>query len=284
MKRVLYSFLFSTGLSAIAAGQPASIFPKGEKAANVHHTGNVWLKELVAADSILDCHVSLATFDADARLDWHRHPGGQILMITDGVGYYQEKGKPKQTVKKGDIIKCLPDVEHWHGATPQSGFAYLAINTNNKKGRTIWSQKVTNADYYGAKPPAAQGSDAADELKQLSKDKWQWMADKNADKLATLFHDKSMFIHMGGTWGKDRELDVIKSGGIHYKKAEVYSAEVNIIGNTAILLNDIDLVAVVGGNEVVNPFMVTEVYVKEDGNWKMGSLTFSRLMRPVKLK
>ena len=89
---------------------------------------------------------------------------------------------------------------------------------------------------------------------------------------------------MGGSWGKEREIDVIKSGGIWYKHAEVYSASVNFIGNTAILLNDIDLVAVVGGNEVINPFMVTEVYIKENGKWKMGSLTFSRLMREVKMK
>ena len=98
------------------------------------------------------------------------------------------------------------------------------------------------------------------------------------------FDDKSMFIHMGGTWGKTQELATIKSGGIWYKKAEVYSVVVNMFGNTAILLNDIDLVAGVGGNEVTNPFMVTEVYVKENGKWKMGSLTFSHLMRPVKLK
>ncbi len=121
------------------------------------------------------------------------------------------------------------------------------------------------------------------ELIKLSKDKWQWMADKKADTLATLFHEKSMFVHMGGSWGKDQELNVIKSGGIWYKKAEVYSASVNIIGNTAILLNDIDLLAVVGGNEVINPFMVTEVYIKENGKWKMGSLTFSKLARPAKM-
>ena len=77
---------------------------------------------------------------------------------------------------------------------------------------------------------------------------------------------------------------MIKSGGIWYKQAEVYSVIVNMFGNTAILLNDIDLVAVVGGNEVINPFMVTEVYIKENGKWKMGSLTFSKLMRPVKMK
>ncbi|OYX91279.1 MAG: DUF4440 domain-containing protein, partial [Sphingobacteriia bacterium 35-40-5] len=68
-----------------------------------------------------------------------------------------------------------------------------------------------------------------------------------------------------------------------YKKAEVYSVSLNIIGNTAILLNDIDLLAVVGGNEVINPFMVTEVYIKEKGKWIMGSLTFSQLRRSVKL-
>jgi hypothetical protein len=120
------------------------------------------------------------------------------------------------------------------------------------------------------------------EIISLSKKKWQWMAEKQVDTLSALFHEKSMFVHMGGSWGKQQEIDVIKSGNIWYKKAHVYSASVNFIGNTAILLNDIDLVAVVGGNEVVNPFMVTEVYIKENGEWKMGSLTFSRLARPVK--
>lgn len=122
------------------------------------------------------------------------------------------------------------------------------------------------------------------ELVNLSKQKWQWMADKNTDSLNLLFDEKSMFVHMGGSWGKEQEINVIKSGGIWYKKAEVYSVIVNTIGNTVILLNEIDLVAVVGGNEVVNPFMVTEVYVKDGNKWKMGSLTFSKLMRPVKLK
>lgn len=120
------------------------------------------------------------------------------------------------------------------------------------------------------------------EVINLSKEKWRWMAEKKADTLSALFHEKSMFVHMGGSWGKEREIDVIRSGNIWYKEADVHSTVVNIIGNTAILLNDIDLVAVVGGNEVVNPFMVTEVYVHENGKWKMGSLSFSRLMRPVK--
>jgi hypothetical protein len=118
------------------------------------------------------------------------------------------------------------------------------------------------------------------EVIQLSKDKWQWMADKNVDKLNPLFDDKSVFVHMGGSWGKTQEINVIKSGGIHYKKADIHEVSVNIIGNTAILLNKITLLAVVGGNEVTNPFIVTEVYIKENNGWKLGSLSFTKLMTP----
>lgn len=131
----------------------------------------------------------------------------------------------------------------------------------------------------------AQNSNTEQEVLKLSKDKWQWMADKNVDKLKDLFDDKSVFVHMGGSWGKERELEVIGSGGIHYKKADIHEASVQIIGNTAIVLNRITLLAVVGGNEVTNPFIVTEVYVKENlpagqagGKWKMGSLSFTRTM------
>lgn len=118
------------------------------------------------------------------------------------------------------------------------------------------------------------------EIIKLSKDKWQWMADKDISLLDSLFHEKSTFVHMGGSWGKQQELDIIKSGGIWYKKADIHEVTVNFIGNTAILLNRIDLLAVVGGNEVTNPFMVTEVYVKVDNKWKLGSLSFSRLLTP----
>lgn len=142
---------------------------------------------------------------------------------------------------------------------------------------------------FGQQPPtetiktATKNTPEQEQVINISKQKWQWMADKNVDSLNKLFDEKAMFVHMGGTWGKTAELTTIKDGGIWYKKAEVYSVVVNIFGNTAILLNDIDLVAVVGGNEVTNPFMVTEVYIKTKGKWKMGSLTFSHLRRPVKL-
>ncbi|MFO0467967.1 MAG: nuclear transport factor 2 family protein [Bacteroidota bacterium] len=116
------------------------------------------------------------------------------------------------------------------------------------------------------------------EVIQLSKQKWQWMADKNVEQLTPLFDDKSVFVHMGGSWGKKQEINIIQSGGIHYKKADIREVSVNIIGNTAILLNKITLLAVVGGNEVTNPFIVTEVYVKENEIWKLGSLSFTKIM------
>ena len=118
------------------------------------------------------------------------------------------------------------------------------------------------------------------EIITLSKDKWQWMADKNVDALSNLFHAKAVFVHMGGAWGTEQEINIIKSGGIWYKKADIHEVSVNIIDNTAILLNRIDLLAEVGGNEVTNPFEVTEVYVKQDRSWKLTALSFTRLMSP----
>jgi hypothetical protein len=124
-------------------------------------------------------------------------------------------------------------------------------------------------------------STVQEEIKTLSKNKWQWMADKDVDKLGKLFDNQAMFVHMGGSWGKERELEIIKSGFIHYKKADIHEVLAPIvIGNTVIILNRITLLAVVGSNEVSNPFMVTEVYVKVGNEWKMGSLSFSKLMTP----
>ena len=131
---------------------------------------------------------------------------------------------------------------------------------------------------------AATHTPQEQEIIMLSQTKWDWMADKKVDSLDGLFDDKAMFTHMGGTWGKAQELATIKSGGIWYKKATVYAVDVRMFGNTAVLLNDIDLVAVVGSHEVTNPFMVTEVYTKESGKWKLDQLTFSHLVRPVKVQ
>jgi hypothetical protein len=123
-------------------------------------------------------------------------------------------------------------------------------------------------------------SSAEQEIIKLSQDKWRWMAERNVEALDKLFAEEAVFVHMGGTMTKSQELDTVKSGRIQYKDAQIQEVSVRFVGTTAILLNRIRLVAVVGGNEVVNPFNVTEVYVKLDGAWKLASLSFTRLMAP----
>lgn len=136
----------------------------------------------------------------------------------------------------------------------------------------------TTADGSPADAPELPALAAEQSLLQLSRQKWQWMADKNVVALDKLFDAKSVFVHMGGSWGKPQELDVIQSGGIHYKKADVHQATVQLIDNTAILLNRITLLAVVGGREVSNNFIVTEVYVSKNNDWLLASLSFTKLL------
>src|SRR5690554_8010630 len=146
---------------------------------------------------------------------------------------------------------------------------------NMKKNLFILSLILLSASY------AFGQSSTEQEIKKLSMDKWEWMADKDVAKLEKLFDDKAVFVHMGGSWGKEREVDIIRDGGIWYKNADIHEVSVEIIDNTAILLNRITLIAEVGGNEVTNPFEVTEVYIKKADGWKLGSLSFTRLMGPA---
>lgn len=122
------------------------------------------------------------------------------------------------------------------------------------------------------------------ELLDLSKQKWQWMADKNVDKLAALFDDKSKFVHMSGTWKKDEELEIIKTGSIWYKNAKVHDTAIEIFGKTAIVWNRITLEAIVRGNEVATEFTVTEIYQKQGKNWKLLDLTFSSVRDTHQIK
>ena len=136
------------------------------------------------------------------------------------------------------------------------------------------SQSSTN----DAVKQQSSNSSAEQELINLSKQKWQWMSERKVDSLDALFHDKAVFVHMGATMTKPQELEVIRSGGIQYKTVAIQESSVRFIDKTAVLLNKIRLVAIVGGNEVTNPFMVTEVYVQQNSNWKLVSLSFTRLL------
>lgn len=123
------------------------IFPKGEKGTDDFFTGNAYPTALVDEDSIYNTLVGNVYFEPKARTKWHSHPAGQILIITDGIGYHQIEGKSIEIIKKGDVIKCPPNVKHWHGAIAETGMQQLYIIPNTEKGIVEWNEKVTEEEY-----------------------------------------------------------------------------------------------------------------------------------------
>ncbi|PZX10633.1 quercetin dioxygenase-like cupin family protein [Breznakibacter xylanolyticus] len=135
------------GMDNQRGNEPA--FPKGNKITNNNFVGTAWITMMVT-DSVYNTSIGTVTFEPGARTNWHKHPGGQILLITDGQGYYQEKGKPAQLLKKGDVVEIRPMIEHWHGATPQKTLIHIAVGTNTVKGSVVWLQQVSNDEYLRA--------------------------------------------------------------------------------------------------------------------------------------
>jgi 4-carboxymuconolactone decarboxylase len=125
------------------------IFPRGDLNTSDNFKGEVWVKSLVDVDSSNETAVGNVTFAPGARSKWHLHPAGQILLATGGVGYYQEKGKAKIILRKGDVIRCPSNIPHWHGASADSVFIQIAI-TGREKGPTQWLESVTDEEYRSA--------------------------------------------------------------------------------------------------------------------------------------
>lgn len=123
------------------------IFPKGEKGSSKTFTGNAYNIGLVDADSTLTTAVGNVYFEPGARSNWHSHSAGQILIITDGVGYHQIEGQPIEIIKKGSVVKCPPNVRHWHGASADVGLQQLYIVPNTEKGIVNWEEAVTDEQY-----------------------------------------------------------------------------------------------------------------------------------------
>ena len=124
-----------------------AIFPKGEKGTEEWFTGNAYYIALVEADSIHTTLTGNVYFEPKARSHWHNHPSGQILIITDGIGYHQIEGQEIEVLKKGDVVKCPPNVKHWHGASPEVGLQQLYIIPNTEKGIVEWMEPVTDEVY-----------------------------------------------------------------------------------------------------------------------------------------
>jgi len=267
--------LILSSLSLKLAAQTLSELPRGFKPPNVHHVGDVWLRSFASVDTLFTYGTVLVHMNPGAYLNWHSHPGGQQLLFTAGRGLYQERGGPIQVMCAGDLIRCQPNVEHWHAATPSESVGYLAMSG---PGATQWAEPINASLYASLNVDSLARASTGEELLQLSRDKWRWMAEKDTAQLATLFHPEAQFVHMGGTWGTERELDIIGSGGIHYKKADIHEASVEVLGDDmAIVYNRITLLAEVGGNDATNPFMVTEVYQAVDGEWRLANLSFVKV-------
>ena len=138
---------------AIATAETADftvkdVFPKGNKLPDTpNFTGDAWLEMLVTKADSMDCTVGNVTFAPGVRNSWHSHPGGQILLCTSGEGRYQEKGKPVQVLRPGDVVKIAPNVVHWHGAAPDSEFTHIAVGPQQSKGGAVWLEPVTDEEY-----------------------------------------------------------------------------------------------------------------------------------------
>lgn len=121
------------------------IFPIGEKLASPHFNGTVWLNMLTAFGTVLP--IGNVTFEPGCRNSWHKHAGGQILLVTGGRGYYQEWGKQARELHAGDVVTIAADVKHWHGAARDSWFVHLAIEIDPEKGPATWLEPVTDEAY-----------------------------------------------------------------------------------------------------------------------------------------
>ena len=160
MKRIALTtaLALSIGLTSFAQTTPQALagpfsgpFPKGNQAPVANFTGVVYVSMLVKEDLTFNCVSANVTFTPGARSHWHTHAAGQILLVTDGLGYYQEKGQPIRLLHKGEVVQAQPGVEHWHGASPKQAMTHISLNVNTEKGIVDWGRAVTDQEYASFK-------------------------------------------------------------------------------------------------------------------------------------
>lgn len=125
-----------------------SIFPRGEQLSNGYFTGQAYLQPLLAKDRNNDFAIGCVTFESGARTNWHTHPKGQVLLVIEGQGFYQEKGKAAKPITKGDVVNIPENVEHWHGASAKSSMTHIAITNFKGEENVTWLGPVTDAGYH----------------------------------------------------------------------------------------------------------------------------------------
>jgi len=123
------------------------IFPKGQPLPKEWFSGNAFLTPLVAKDKNNEFSAGCVSFEPKARTNWHTHPKGQVLIVIEGVGFYQEKDKPARTIKKGDTVIIPENTEHWHGASASNKLVHIAITNFKDEVQVTWLKPVTEEEY-----------------------------------------------------------------------------------------------------------------------------------------
>lgn len=140
--------LFSAGCDCSQQQTEVShVFEKGKAGPGELFTGQVWVKGLISDDTVFTTGGGEVYFEAGARSNWHSHPSGQILIVTAGTGYHQIKGQPIEVIHKGDVVKCPPNVSHWHGASKDASMSHIYIVPNTERGIVEWGNPVTDEEY-----------------------------------------------------------------------------------------------------------------------------------------
>ena len=135
--------------AAMTQVHESSLFPKGNPLPESYFVGNAFLTPLIAKDKNNDFAMGSVTFEPGARTNWHTHPRGQVLVVTEGAGFYQEKGKPAQPIKKGDVVNIPENTEHWHGAAAKTSMVHIAITNYEGESNVVWLKPVSEEEYAG---------------------------------------------------------------------------------------------------------------------------------------
>lgn len=148
MKHLL-AFCFLALVASPLAAQTSdytisSYLSEGFKAPNTNYEGEAWLNFVLRSDTEFMYNLTHAHFKANSTLDWHYHATPQVLLVVDGVGYYQERGKDPILMKEGDVIRCEKGVEHWHSSSAESDVSYVAIYGSSP---TTWTEKLSREAY-----------------------------------------------------------------------------------------------------------------------------------------
>ena len=202
--------------------------------------------------------MTVANSAPGARLNWHAHPGGQRLVMTEGLGYYQERGQPARLMRPGDVIECPPGVEHFHAANPERGVVYLALYGG---GTTVWGEPVTDEEY--AAVPGRDETRRKREAMALSQNLWRWLGARQADSVAQVLAAGAQYADGDGARDADALLAMAEAGSVG-GGGPATDAEVVVAGDVAVATHPLP-----GGSVGV------EVYAREVGTWRLRSLTIA---------